>query len=447
MFNKISVFLVLIVSMAVNISAEELSLEICKKYALENNKKIRESNYEIKASEEVKKSAYTKYYPNISANATVMKAMDPLLEAEVPEMNLPVYDGNPANLRTATEFAYFPGMKLELLDYTNLAAVNIIQPIYAGGRIRNANKLAGLAIDIKKKKSLLTIDEVLLRTENYFWTIRSLEEKMNTLLSYEKLLKTLESDVQTALHAGLVQKSDLLKVQLEISKINANKIKLTNGTTLLKMSLAQHIGVEYSEEFDISTPVFDTPAPETIKTDHPGALKSRNEIQLLNMAVEAGNLQKDIQAGEYYPQLSIGAQALYLDIMDTESSNLIGMVNLSVPISDWWGGSHEIEEKEIEIEIAKNNLEEKSELIALQIEKSYRDLFDSFQQIKVAEASVLQAEEHLKVIQDNYDAGIVTTSDLLEARAIHQSTLNDLTDAKANYKIKQANYLVATARY
>ena len=56
--------------------------------------------------------------------------------------NLPVYDGNPLHLMTATQFAYFPSSTMSMLEKMTIAMATAVQPVFAGGRIWNGNKLA-----------------------------------------------------------------------------------------------------------------------------------------------------------------------------------------------------------------------------------------------------------------------------------------------------------------
>ena len=440
------IFLVLFGALPSFINAQILCLDSCKIYALENNKRLKEARMQIEASEEVKKNAFTNYFPKVDAGAIAMKSSKSLIEMEFPEMNLPIYDGTPANLSTATQFAYFPGMNIELLDYANVGYVSAIQPIYVGGRIRNGNKLAFLGGEISEYNLNLTTNEILVKTEEYYWTIVALKEKSKTLNSYEQLLLSLKQDVTVSYNAGLIQRSDLLKVELELNQVESNKLKLNNGLVLLKMTLCQHIGIPYTEEISFEESAIEVYDPNVLYANPNAALLNRNEYKMLNKAVYAENLQKKMALGEYLPQLAVGVEGLYLDWMDQQNTYGMAFATLSVPISAWWGGSHKIQEHKILVNIAKNNLEEKSELILLQIDKTYKDLNESYKQISVAESSCTQASEHLKVIQDNYEAGIITTSDLLEAQAMFQKSQDGRVDALTIYKIKRALYLQAIAR-
>ena len=81
-----------------------------------------------------------------------MKAINPLLKLNMEGGNLPVYDGNPAHLLTATQFAYMPGINISLLNQLAGGAVTVLQPIYAGNRIKTGNQLADINLEVKMKQ-------------------------------------------------------------------------------------------------------------------------------------------------------------------------------------------------------------------------------------------------------------------------------------------------------
>ncbi|GAO27708.1 TolC family protein [Geofilum rubicundum] len=443
----------IVLLLSLNINAQTVTLEMCKDSAIQNNINIKNKQLSLEASQEVKKNAFTNYFPQIDAGAVAVKLNKSLVEAELPEMNLPVYDGNPANLAAPTQFTYFPGMGLELLDYVNAGYLTAVQPLYVGGRIRNGNKLASLGVEFSQHQLNLTQDEVLVATEFYYWTILALEEKKKTLEGYEKLLNSLKNDVSVAYEAGLIQKSDLLKIQLELNNINANKLKLNNGIDLLKMTLAQHIGITYSGNLQIADTAILVHDPVETFWSPEEALLKRDEYQMLNKAIDAEILQKKMAMGEYLPTVAVGVAGLYLDVsepdggmMSFNNTNSMVFAKVSVPISGWWGGSHKIKEHKLKVNIAQNNLEEKTELLKLQMDKAYKDVIESYMQIQVAESSVEQALEHLSVVKNSFDAGVVSTSDLLEAQAMYQQTKDALIDSKTAYKIKYAEYLKVTGR-
>jgi outer membrane protein TolC len=426
--------------------AQTLSLDSCKTLALRNNYKVKSAVSEVTQSLEVKKNAFTNYFPKVSAGVTAVKMNDYLIKGNIPEMNLPVYDGNPANLATATQFAYFPATSLKMLDYLNMANVIVAQPIYTGGRITNGNKLANLGYEISKEKQAMTTTEVLVKTEELYWTVITLSEKLKTLDSYIQLLDTLYHDVNVSLKAGLIQRSDLLKVQLKQNELQVNRMKLTDGIALSKMALCQHIGFDY----DITLSLSSSPNEELLlgyQNSSDDAVVNRNEYKILEKAVTAEELQKKMIAGEFLPRVSVGATGWYLDMMNSTNKNAMVFATVSIPITDWWGGSHKIKESRAKAESARYRLAETSELLALQITQVRNEMNQNYFQISIAQKSVEQAQENFKVTNDNYKAGVSGMSDLLEAQSAFQSALNGLTEAKCNYQIAKAKYLQAVNSY
>jgi outer membrane protein TolC len=119
----------------------------------------------------------------------------------------------------------------------------------------------------------------------------------------------------------------------------------------------------------------------------------------------------------------------------------LAFATINIPISDWWGGSSKMKEQKVHIKIAQNKIDETEELLELEMEKNYKNLNEAYERIFVAQKSITQAEEHHRVIRDNYSAGLVNTSDLLEAQAMLQQTKDAETEALVNYKIRLAHYL------
>ena len=447
--KKINFYILLITlfSLSQIFAQRVLTREESKQLALQNNAKSKNSKLEIEASRQIKKSAFTNYFPNISAGGFMWNAKKSLIEMEMQGGDLPVYDGDPANLGSATQFAYFPSSTIGLLKKGTVGYINAIQPIFTGGRIIYGNKLASLGEDVSELKDKMTEDEILLKTEEQYWLIVSLEEKSRTIKKYEELLNRLLLQVEDAYKSGIVMKNDVLKVKLKLSEVLLNKSKLENGRKLAAMAFCQHIGIPYDSSLVFKDELEIPDLPQSYFVDKNEALKKRVEYSLLEKSVEAEELQTKIKRGEYLPQAAIGISEMYMKF-DESKERTLGMVygTVSVPISGWWGGSHELQERSIKEEITKNNFKNNSELLLLQIEKAWQDLNDAYKQYLLSKESKVQAEENFKVNDDSYKNGLITVSDLLEAQALLQQTQDQLTEAKANYLVKVTTYLKVTGR-
>lgn len=437
---KAAVATIIILLLPVFSMAQSLSLDECKTMASKNNHKLEQARNEVEISRQVKKSAFTNYFPKANAMVTAFKTNDYLLKKQIPSMNLPVYDGNPVNLQHPTLFTYFPGMELNLLDYMNSAAVTVTQPLFTGGRIIYGNRLAQTGVKVTNEKLELANREIEFRTEELYWLIVSLNGKKRTIDSYLELLNTLEHDVNAALRAGLVQRTDLLKVQLKHNELEVNRMKLNNGISMSMKALCQHIGLQYDSTLmlsDVPQINDDNSAFVSFKSN----VTNRPEYQMLQYSIEAEKLKKRIEIGENLPTIAIGAAGLYYDVMDKSDKRGAVFANVSIPLSDWWSGSHKIKEHNLRIKSAEIELEDAAQLLDLQVNNAYNEMTEHLFKISVARKSVEQATENYKVTNDNYKAGITGMSDLLEARSALQSSEDNLTEATCNYLIKRARYI------
>ncbi|OIN56025.1 TolC family protein [Arsenicibacter rosenii] len=420
-----------------------LSLQTSKELALKQSASLKNSALETEAAKAVKKSAFMNYLPKVSAQLLGFQAINPLVSYQMPGGNLPVYDGNPANLRTATQFAYFPGANIKALQRTGVGFLTITQPLYAGGRIQRGNELAQLGVNIKENQQRLTRDEVLLKTEQQYWQLVSLQEKHKTIARYEALLASVDKQVTDAFQSGLIVRNDVLKVQLKKSELQANKNKLNSGHQLALRQFCHTLGLPYDSTLVVSENLDQLPLPQSMYANPEAAVANRTACQLLEQAVKATQLQTRLKAGETLPQAAIGLAGYQVaGLMKGGSgiSNGLLYATVSIPISDWWTNKYAVKEQQIREQIAENTLNDTKGLLRLQTEKAWVDVVESYRQISVLEQAKLQATEHVKVSQSSYASGLITISDLLEAQALLTEAADKLIEAKTQYQFNRATY-------
>jgi outer membrane protein TolC len=428
-------------------AGQVFTLQDCKKLAVENNIRVKNSKLELASARQVKKAAFTQYFPKVSAGGLMFDASKYFIEAQMPGGNLPVYDGNPANLQNAGQFAYFPSSSIGLLEKGTVTHITATQPVYAGGRIVNGNKLAEIGKSVQEYSKNITQNTIMLETEKNYWQIVALDEKSKTIKDYQSFLERLLMQVKDAYHSGIVMKNDVLKVNLELQKILLDQSKLDHGKQLARMAFCQHLGISYDQGLILNENLVIHDLPESLYIENDQALRKRDEYALLELSVKAEKLQTRMKIGEYLPQIAVGVSGQWLKFDDQDGKNIeVAFGTVSIPLSDWWGGSHEVRERRIKERIAENNQKDKSELLILQMEKAWQDVTDTYQQVKISEDSLKQAQENLKVNQASYDNGLTTLSDFLEAQALLQQAKDQLTDAKTTYLIKKSEYLNVTGR-
>jgi outer membrane protein TolC len=393
--------------------------------ALKNNFQTKNADLSIEIAKQQKKEAFTNYFPSVSAMGVGLISEKPMLTMQ-------------------TEQGAVGMMKNEMIG-----AVSASQPIFAGGQIVNGNKLAQVGVEVSKLQKQLSDDEALLQTERYYWQLVSMKEKLKTIEIVETMLARIHNDVSKSLEAGLITKNNLLRVELEQNKLAGNKLRAANGAQMLKSALGQHIGV-LPDAFEVEFPAFDNASsPLDVRAEHAVALSQRTEYLLLGKGVDAAKLQVKMEIGKNLPTVAVGVGYNYMNFDQgrvTESKDNFGMVfaSVSVPISGWWGGSHAIKKKKLEVQAAENTKQNTAELLLLQMQRLWDELNEAYQQVQLAQKSIAVAEENVRLNEDHYHAGISILSDLLDAQNLLQQSRDQYTEAATGYLLKMSEYKQAT---
>lgn len=402
------------------------TLDECRTMALENNVKLRNAANAVESARQERKEAFTKYFPSVSATGMAFNADKGLLQMDMGQ-----------------------GMQMSMLKNGVAGGITATQPLFAGGQIVNANKLAKVGEDISRLQLQQSENEVELTVEQYYWQVVTLKEKRKTLLSLKDMLSQLSRDVEAAVRAGVTNRNDLLQVQLKANDVESSLINLDNGLALGKMVLAQYIGLGKGD-MDVEDAVPEAagaaPFPAELRKDHEASLALTPEYRLLQDNVEASKLQKRLAVGKNLPAVAVGAGYMYDDFMDRSHPFDIAFATVSVPLSGWWGGSHAIKKQKLQLRNAENLLADNAELLVIKMQKAWNDLQDAHKQTIIAQSSIEQSAENLRLNQDYYRAGTTTMSDLLDAQTMLRQSRDKYAEAYAQFRIKTVEYLQATGR-
>ena len=432
---------------SISVSAQTYTLEQLKDAALRNNITVRNAQRSVEAAQQQRKEAFTKYFPNVSGTGLWFNANKGMAQTTVnpSEIISPEIGASLAQIFPPEALAALANpISISMMKNGTIGSLMALQPVFAGGQIINGNKLAKVGEDVSRLQLQLSENEVEKTTEQYFWQLASLQEKMKTINAVDTLLADIHKDVDVAVRAGVAMRNDLLQVQLRQNDVESQRLKLQNGISIVRMLLAQYCGLDQTEfTLDYQTEL-SSPLPQ--KQDHSQALLGTAEYQLLGKQVEATSLQKKMTVGQNLPSVAVGAGYNYHNLL--ENDHTFGMVfaTVSVPITDWWGGSHAIKRKKIEYQKAVDEQHDKAQLLQIRMQNAWNNVEEARQQLDIAKRSIEQAEENLRLNRNFYRAGTSKMSDLLEAQLLYQQSLDRRTDAYADYQNKLLEYRQATGQ-
>ena len=438
---KRNIILMALFLSGITASAQQvLSLQQVKEQALAHNISIRTAEGAVREAREQKKEAFANYFPQVSATGMGFKTNTDMLKTSINTASL-----LPSSLATALPPALAgmipPTLSFSMLDRGLMAGVAAVQPLFAGGRIINGNKLARAGVEASEIQKQISENNVELTATQYYWQIISLKEKQRTLDAVDAMLRQLEHDATMAVKAGVGMRNDLLQVQLRQNEVESSRIKLDNGLRLARRVLAQYIGAE--GETDAADTVNTASMPPFLiqEVNNDDAVAATPEYKLLQKNVEVTRLQKQMEIGKNMPSIGIGATYSHYNMAEG-MKNTFGMVfaTVTVPISQWWGGAHAIKRRQIAEDVARRQLADNRQQLAIRIQKNRDDVNDAYKQLAIARKGIEQSEENLRLNRNFYQAGTVTMNNLLDAQQKYQQCRDRYIEAYAAWQIKIVEY-------
>lgn len=400
------------------------TLDQCVEQALRNNARMQNAQNELGMAEQQRKSAFTKYFPTVSATGIGFMADKDLLQMDVA-----------------------PGMSMKLLKNGLMGGVNATLPLFTGGQIVQGNQLAKVNVEKYRLLGRQAENEVRLTTEQYFWQVAMLKEKLRTLSVVESQLAGMHKDVDAAVSAGITNRNDLLQVQLRQNDTRSTRINVENALTLSRRLLAQYIGTP-DDNVDVAFVVSDSlpPSPLGLYRAPEASLVLTPEYNLLQAQLKASHIEHKMSVGKNLPTVAIGGGFMHDNLSDRHKPFWMGFTTVSIPLSGWWEGSHNMKRSRLAVRNNENNLRDGSELLVINMQNTWNALTDAYKQVQIAIESIGQATENLRLQTDYYHAGTCTMSDLLEAQTLYQQSRDKYVESYAQYEVKKREYLQATGR-
>ncbi len=417
------------------VQAQELTLDSCLALARRNNIEIRTSQMEIEKAREVKRQVFTKYFPQVNLSGLGYYSANPLIQFGLEDIQSNDMRVVLQNLYDLVAEESDIRSEVSLMKKGASGSVFAVQPLFAGGRIVTGNKLANLGVEAAELQSDMKIRDIIENIESTYYLVAGLQQKVATVTAALTLIDSLDRVVQLALANGLVTRADALQLQLKRNEMLANQQQLVSGIRLSKRLLCCQIGIDYNDALVFADPQFEMPAMPDFSYSPIGDTL-RPEARLLQLSVEAEQLQRRLTLGEALPQLTLIGSAYYGNMIKTDpSANAVALLSLSVPLTGWLETSHKLKQHDIRIQEARLKQEYYSKMMSLEEEKAYSDMLDAGIMMKSDTAALEIAQENYRLATLNYEAGVVTISEVLQAHALLLQAQNAITDRHTTYVV------------
>lgn len=400
-------------------STETLTPERCRAMALQYNKELAAATQAAKSASFTAKSYKANFLPNITATGTGLYS---------------TADGQFDIL------GYNVGYEVGTLLAGGLS---VEQPIYMGGKINAAYRLAMLGKDIAQTQETLTATEVIQKTDEAYTQVVRAEEMMKVAEAYRSLVEELMHTVESAYRNGMKPKNDVLKVQVKLNDSELSLRKAENGLRLAKMNLCHYIGLPLTTDIAVCRELSVEQmlgGKDVLLSDIAGSrltldISGRPEYAILNRQVDIAMQEIKLNRSEMLPKIGVNATYNYVHGLEVNDKTLIdkgifsAALNVSVPLFHFGEHRNKVraaKAKHVQAQLEQQDMNEK---MTLELSQALNNLDEAMLERDIADRSLKQAEENMRVSKKMYEAGMETLSDHLEAQTLWQQAYEQQVSA------------------
>ena len=413
-----------------------LSLADCRQMALEQNEKIKTAQNAVDKAKLDRQIAFAQYLPKLDGSFTLVHMK-----------NIDLLDHDLIGLSLQTRGTY-------------LAGITITQPLYVGGQITAANRLANIGQTVSQEQQRKTRMQVIADVDNAYYTLIAVRSKVQMLEAYEKQMQSLYDQVKLATDVQMATENDLLRISTKQNEINYQLQKARNGEQLCGLALANVIGSDFEKTIIPTDTVLTASVPEQLSED----FSTRPDLLLLQQQVKASEVLVKKSRSNYLPTVAlVGRYSHYNNLKLKGGLNLpeigsfgfnhtisggnpMALLSISLPLFHWGAELKKVKKAKFDLSDAKLQLQQNERGMRVEVRRAVQNVTDSQRMVETAIVGRQQADENLRVMRQKFDNQMCTMTDLLDAQSQWQQARSNLIEAQTQQKIYETEYLRVTGR-
>ena len=462
-----------------------LTLEECRAMALSNNKQLRTVLVKQDIAKNMRKAAHTNYLPKVDAmggyeffsreisllskdqktafanlGTTAMagigehatSVITSLIQQGIvtPEMGQQMGALIGKMGEPAAQLGNQIGQKINdafKTDTKNVFAASVMlrQPIYMGGAITAANRLAEINQELVANEEEGMTQNTLKEIEDLYWTVVSLRQKQNLAYSYRDLVKKLNEDVHKMIGEGVATKATGLQVDVKVNEADMQVTQVENGMALAKMLLCQLCGLPLDSNIELADEGKDVLpySDDANDTGNEAALENRSELKMLENAIQMSEQATKLVRAAYLPQVALTGGYLLSNpsLYNGFERKFKGVWNvgvlLRVPVWNWFEGEYKVRASRAATTIANIELDDAREKIELQLEQCRFKMKEANKRLAMATKNLTSADENLRCANVGFREGVMEATDVMAAQTAWQLAQSQKIDAEVEVKLAQ----------
>ena len=316
-----------------------------------------------------------------------------------------------------------------------LGQANFSMPLFGGFRLQNNINLADNSLKVQKAQNLFTKEQIALRVVELFAQLYQANQTVQ--LFTDNLLATNQrvKDFSALVDNGLLARNDLLKSQLQSSKIQLLLDAAAKNVAVINFQLVSLL--QFSEKTIITIDI-ETIKNEMLLTQKQTLLGLRNDMEALTFQQKVAETGVKLSKSKYYPNVNLVAGYIGLDLKNAlQVSNAMNVgIGVSYDVTSVFKNNKEVKLAQSKTNQVKESIAILSDKIKEETQIANENYKLSVKQNSVYNLAVEQATENFRIVQDKYDNGLSNTNDLIEADVEQLQSKINLSLSQADIALK-----------
>lgn len=418
---------------------KELTLKDAIRYALENKADAEKARLEVTKSEYKIQEVRANALPNISASGGMV--YNPKLQATYIDASTFAFPGMPAsNEPIKMEM----GQKWSANAEAKLTQVLFNQTVFMG------LKAARTTREFYMLNQQLTENEIIEKVAQAYYQVYQTRQTLENIESNLALTEKTANVVKGLNQSGLAKKIDVDRTTVAVNNLKSARQQALNGVQLSENALKYMIGMPMNEAITLPKEGFEANYDLAFEK---GNSNTRIELQVLEKQKQLLDLNTKVQRAALYPSLALQATYGYLSmgpktpIIYGKKDKVYGAdysaitLGVNIPIFSGFGTRAKIHQAQIESQALEATLKDTRLAMDLAYENAHSQLTNNLLTIDSQKENVKLAEEVLLNTQNNYQQGLASLTDLLEAERSLSDAKNNYTNALLDYKLAEIQLL------
>jgi outer membrane protein TolC len=335
-----------------------------------------------------------------------------------------------------------------VVDQLMLGQANATLPVFAGFKMQNSIAMHESLYEAETATAAHTKEEVAMKVINYYASLFKAQKTVALLKENQKSAEQRVYDFGELEKNEIIARNDLLKVQLQVSKIKLSIDEAVNHENIINFQLITLLKLPVGTQLEIRESDFANFKMDNVPTNEQPALANRKDLQAVHLQEKASKANIKVAKAAYYPSINLigGYVALDLKNVITVQNAMNYGLGVSYDLSSIFKNGTAVKLAESKATEIQNSEAMLTDYIKVEVQKAIEEYNLAIQQNEVYGQAVAQSTENFRIIKDKYDNGLADTNDLLEADVEQLSANINKTLAKANIIQKYYALLNATGQ-